>query len=97
MEPKGGLYAVICQKTQARLLCTTEDLAQAQRDFLQHQRDNAAPDALLRADWETYGPEAFTFTVVERVPREEGESAQAYEKRLARLKEWRDMQAFGCC
>lgn len=97
MEAIGGIYAVRCEKTQARLLGTARDLARAQQEFLRCQRTNTAPDALLRADWERFGPKAFAFSIVERVPRAKGESAQAYEQRLARLKEWMDMQTFGCC
>lgn len=94
---QGGVYAICCKENRSKLLKASIDLAKAQAEFEICQKENTVPDPLLYADWGKYGGQAFVFEIMETVERQPGETQTAYAQRIETLKQWMDMQAFGCC
>ncbi len=96
-ENPGGVYAIICKKSGTRMLCSAMDLGKARERFEQCQQQGVSPEKTLQEEWNRYGPDAFSFEVVERVPKKQGQEKLAYQKEIDQLKEFLDMQVFGCC
>ena len=94
---RGGAYAIYCKENKSKLLKADLDLTKAQAEFEICQKENRAPDPMLSADWEKYGGQAFAFEIMETVERQPEEAQVAYAQRIETLKQWMDMQAFGCC
>ena len=96
MEGPGGVYAVCCPKSGTRLLCATVDMQKARQWFLVCQEEGRCPNCELEREWVAYGPTAFAFEIIERVPKKQGQEAEAYRQEIETLKEFWAMQPFGC-
>ena len=65
------------------------------RRFLAYQAQGKAPKHELEQEWKVYG-KAFVFEVVEYVPKKQGQGPAEYRQEIEALKEFMDMQPFGC-
>lgn len=90
MESPGGVYALCCRKSGTRLLCATVDMQKERQWFLVCQEEGHCPKCELEKEWTAYGPSAFTFEIVERVPKNRGRNQRPIGRELKRLKSfWR--------
>lgn len=94
-ESLGGVYALVCRESGTRWLGATEDMERERRRFLAYQAQGKAPQRELEQEWEAHG-KAFVFEVVESVPKRQGQEPAEYRQEMEALKEWMDMQPFGC-
>ena len=94
-ESLGGVYALVCRESGTRWLGATEDMEGERRRFLAYQAQGKAPQRELEQEWEAHG-KAFVFEVVEYVPKRQGQEPAEYRQEMEALKEWMDMQPFGC-
>lgn len=95
-ESLGGVYALVCRESGTRWLGATEDMERERRRFLASQAQEKAPKRELEREWAAYGSAAFVFEVVERAPKKQGQGLEHYRQEIEALKEWMDMQPFGC-
>lgn len=79
-----------------RLLCAAEDMGRAQQRFLDCQAHGRVPERALEKEWAAYGPSAFMFEVIARVPKKQGQSPEAYYQEIEALREYMAMQPVGC-
>ena len=96
MESPGGVYALCCRKSGTRLLCATVDMQKERQWFLVCQEEGRCPKRELEKEWTAYGPSAFAFEIVERVPKKQGQEPEAYRQGIETLKEFLAMQPCGC-
>ena len=86
-EILGGVYAIGCSSGGKRLLDMTTDLAGAKNRFQFSASTGLCPHHSLKEDWERFGAKAFSFEVVETLPKKEEESAGEYRESLSALLE----------
>ena len=96
IKSPGGVYALCCRKSGTRLLCATVDMQRSRQWFLKCQEEARCPKCELEREWAAYGPAAFAFEIVERVPKKQEQEEEAYRQVIETLKEFLAMQPFGC-
>jgi len=70
-KTEGGIYAVLCRPLDQRWIGRAMDLDKIQNRLWFTLRRGTSPHASLQAAWNTHGPDAFTFDVIERLEDEE--------------------------
>lgn len=86
-EVVGGVYAICCQPTGKRMIETTTDLKGIRNRFDFSVNMNTCIHHVLQGDWKAYGASAFSFEVLETVPKKEEESMEDYQKGLKLLRD----------
>lgn len=81
----GGVYAIDCKGSSRRLIKSTVDLGGIQNRFRFALSTKGCPDPALRQEWEQFGSQAFTLTVLEELPRKEDQTAQEYAEEIKLL------------
>jgi hypothetical protein len=83
----GGVYAITNAATGKKLVEATQSLAGSRNRFEFSQATGSAVSLRLQRDWDTYGPESFTFEVLEELERGETQTPQEFLTDLKMLKE----------
>lgn len=83
----GGIYAIVCEKTGKRMIDCTADLAGAKNRFAFSASTQTCIFHSLQADWNQHGASAFSFQVLETLPKQEDETLADYKKGLALLRD----------
>ncbi|MFQ8601036.1 MAG: GIY-YIG nuclease family protein [Oscillospiraceae bacterium] len=65
----GGAYRITNTVTGRQFIDAETDLAGARNRFVFSQRMNTCTKARLHADWAKYGPEAFSFEILEEIEK----------------------------
>lgn len=87
----GGAYRILNTVTGRQFVDAETDLAGAQNRFVFSQRMNTCTKARLHADWAQYGPEAFTFEILEEIEKKDAQTPQEFAEDLAVLAAlWRE-------
>ena len=68
MPLNSGIYKIICSATNKIYVGQSTDLGSRKHQHFEKLRHNRHPNKSLQADFNTYGPAAFRFEVIERCP-----------------------------
>jgi hypothetical protein len=83
----GGVYAITNTVTGKKLVEATQSLAGSRNRFEFSQTTGSAVSLKLQRDWNTYGPEGFTFEVLEELERGATQTTREFATDLKTLKE----------
>ncbi len=87
----GGIYAVKNIKTGKILLEATQDLAGSRNRFEFSKRTGSATSFIIQKDWQIYGPDCFTFEVLEEIKKDTTQTPQEFAEDIKTLKElWKE-------
>ena len=92
-RPEAGVYRIVNGRTGRALLGSSSNLpsVQAKLDFARRTNTPSALDHRLHADARQYGPDAFTFEILERLDLTPEASNQQLQSDLATLEAlWRE-------
>ena len=76
----GGIYAIRNTENGKAFLVGCLDLEAARNRFTFSQENGSCLFGQLFSDWEKYGAKAFSFQVLEELPRGEDQSMESYQE-----------------
>jgi hypothetical protein len=83
----GGVYAITNTATGKKLVEATQSLPGIRNRFEFSQTTGSAVSLRLQRDWNTYGPEAFAFEVLEELEKGETQTQREFADDLKVLNE----------
>lgn len=87
----GGVCAIKNTQNNKVLLLPAPDLQGCRNRFDFSQKTGGCVNIKLQNDWNKYGPQAFTFHVLEELEKKETQSAKEFKEDLKTLMElWRE-------
>lgn len=89
-EIVGGIYMIKNNQTEQYLLGHAANLQSARNHFQFAVATGSTIHPRLQQDWQELGPQAFTFTVLEEITQQTGQSSAAFMDDLKTLEDmWR--------
>lgn len=93
----GGVFCIRCAGNGHVWLKSAPDLRGQRNKFEFSVLNNSCPEPGMREEWKTYGPQSFSFAVLEELQKKETQSDAEFAEDLKTLLElWREKQAQGC-
>ena len=81
----GGVYCVECTGNQRRWIKSTKNLPGQQNKFAFAVSINSCLEPGMRAEWNQYGAQSFTFTVLEQLTKKDTQTEQEFTEDIAVL------------
>lgn len=81
----GGVYRITCTGNGRSWLKATKNLAGQQHKFDFSISIRSCPEPGMRGEWQQYGPEAFTFTVLETLAKKDTQTEQEFAEDIGLL------------
>ncbi len=77
-ESVGGVYCITCAANGRKWMKRTRDLASVKNRYDFSVSIKSCPEPLIREDWEKYGADAFTFSVLEELKKSKEQTDREY-------------------
>jgi len=77
-EMVGGIYRIVCSGNGKYWLRAAKELKTSQNRFMFSLGIKSCPETCMIREWQAYGPEAFSFEVLEEVKREEDQTEKEF-------------------
>ncbi|MBF4692163.1 GIY-YIG nuclease family protein [Fusibacter ferrireducens] len=81
-EIMGGVYCIECSGNGKFWLRSAQEIKTAKNRFLFSKSTNASPEMCMQKEWKQYGPDAFTFKVLEEIKKGELQTAREFKEDL---------------
>jgi hypothetical protein len=88
----GGVYCIRCNGNDRTWLKSTKDLAGQKNKFEFFVSTKFCPEPGMRAEWNQYGAEAFSFQVLEEITKKETQTDQEFTEDIRILYEIWDLK-----
>lgn len=90
----GGVFGIKCTAANQLWIRKTEDMQGSKNRFSFSVSTRSCPEPRMLESWKAYGPESFTFEVLEELPKKETQTADEFSADIAVLYEmWQDKTA----
>lgn len=83
----GGIYTIRCEGNQRALTRSTQNLIGQQNRFAFAISTKFCPEPAMLAEWNRYGAQSFSFSILDRLERKEGQTEREYTEDLDALLE----------
>lgn len=83
----GGVCCIRCSDSGHMWLQATKDTESLRNRFNFAVSTKSSPDPTVRAEWEKYGPEAFSFEVLEELKKDEDQTDKEFSDDIDALYE----------
>lgn len=83
----GGVCCIRCAGNQWVCIQATRDIEGLKNRFAFAMATGTAPDPTLRGEWEKYGAESFSFTVLDELKMGEDQTPEAFKEDIDALYE----------
>ncbi len=95
-EIVGGVYRISCSGNHRTWLKSTKNLQEQQNRFRFFVSGNSCPEPGMHAEWKQFGPDAFSFTVLEELKKGELQTDAEFAQDIKTLYElWLNRQSGG--
>lgn len=74
----GGVYCIQCSGNQRQWIKSTKNLAGQQNKFTFAMDIHSCPEPGMLAEWNRYGAQSFSFTVLEQLVKKETQTEQEF-------------------
>ncbi len=81
----GGVYRIACAGSGRSWLKATKNLQEQQNRFRFFVMTNTAPEPAMRPDWDQYGGDSFSLTVLEPLEKKDDQTDAAYARDIDTL------------
>lgn len=87
----GGVFCITNTQTGKRLLLAERDLKGSRNRFAFSQMTGSCVHMVLQSDWKQYGPQAFTFEILEEIEKKDDQTDREFGQDLETLLQlWRE-------
>lgn len=83
----GGVYCIKCSGSGRKWIKSSPDLAGQINKFEFFVSTNSCPEPAMRSDWNQYGAEAFSISVLEKLEKKETQSDEEFADDIRALYE----------
>ena len=83
----GGIYCIQCNGNHRTWIKSTRNLASQQNKFQFAISINSCLEPGMRKEWDHFGPQSFSFTVLETLEKKETQTEQEFAEDISILQE----------
>ena len=83
----GGVYCIKCSGSSRVWIKSTIDLEGQSNKYKFSISTKSCPEPTMRSDWEQYGAESFSFSVIEKLEKRETQTDQEFAEDIRTLYE----------
>lgn len=88
-EVIGGVYCIKCNANGRMWIKSTKDMQSVKKRFEFFTETNTCPEMCMYAEWNQYGPETFSFAVLEELKKGETQTEREFSDDIdALLQMW---------
>ena len=89
----GGVYCITCEGNGHKWIKSTKDIDGQKNKFEFFTSTNSCPEPSMRAEWDQYGANSFSLTVLEEITKGETQTEREFSDDIALLLEmWNEKQ-----